>query len=172
MRRKTKTFKPYPPESWTAPVKERKAPSTETADAIKKLVAAYYKKKMRAVYTEMGLVKGGRLRADVLALAMNGYVVIVEVKSSVADFRSDRKASQYLSYCNQGYIALTSAVYEKVSTEIDPSFGVFIITNDLTKIRKVMKAKRRELDTSVSTSLAIRCAFRNQDRTDRKNKRA
>ena len=77
------------------------------ADVIKATIAKRYKAKHRAVFFEIGVVSGGKLRADVLALAMNGHVVIVEVKSSVADFRTDKKMEGYLPYCNQFYLAVT-----------------------------------------------------------------
>ncbi len=57
----------------------RALPNTSIADSIKRQIAIYFKKKMRAVYFEIGLLKGGQLRADVLVLAMNGHLVILEV---------------------------------------------------------------------------------------------
>ena len=57
----------------------RALPNTTIADSIKREIAIYFKRKMRAVYFEIGLLRGGRLRADVLVLAMNGHLVILEV---------------------------------------------------------------------------------------------
>ncbi len=57
----------------------RALPNTTVADSIKRQIAIYFKKKMRAVYFEIGLLRGGKLRADVLVLAMNGHLVILEV---------------------------------------------------------------------------------------------
>ena len=45
-------------------------------------------------------------RADVLALARDGTLVIVEIKSSVADFRSDRKWQEYHQWCDRLYFAV------------------------------------------------------------------
>ncbi len=39
-------------------------------------------------------------RADILALAEDGRVLIVEIKSSAADFRSDRKWTGYRDWCD------------------------------------------------------------------------
>lgn len=39
-------------------------------------------------------------RADLLALADDSRVLLVEIKSSAADFRSDRKWTEYLDWCD------------------------------------------------------------------------
>lgn len=40
-------------------------------------------------------------RADVMALNAKGDIWIVEIKSSIADFRSDRKWPEYRDYCDR-----------------------------------------------------------------------
>lgn len=45
-------------------------------------------------------------RADLLALGHDGTLVIVEIKSSVADFRADRKWPDYLQWCDRLYFAV------------------------------------------------------------------
>jgi hypothetical protein len=45
-------------------------------------------------------------RADILALGKNGDLVIVEVKSSVADFRADRKWTTYSDFSDRLYFAV------------------------------------------------------------------
>ena len=47
-------------------------------------------------------------RADVLAMDDRGIVTIVEVKSSVADFRADRKWPDYLEFCDRFYFAVSN----------------------------------------------------------------
>lgn len=54
--------------------------------------------------TEVRL-KNGR-RADVMALAKDGEIWIVEVKSSVADYRSDAKWGDYLEFCDRYFFAV------------------------------------------------------------------
>lgn len=54
--------------------------------------------------TELTLANGRR--ADVAALGPDGRVTIVEVKSSVADFRSDQKWPEYRPYCDHFYFAV------------------------------------------------------------------
>jgi hypothetical protein len=57
-----------------------------------------------ATLTEFTLA-GGR-RADVMGLGRGGELVIVEVKSSVADFRADGKWPGYRDWCDSLYFAV------------------------------------------------------------------
>ena len=50
-------------------------------------------------------LRNGR-RADVIALAGDGRFTIVEIKTSVNDFRSDGKWPDYLDYCDYFYFAV------------------------------------------------------------------
>lgn len=45
-------------------------------------------------------------RADVVALDGHGVVTVVEIKSSVADFRSDHKWTEYRDYCDRFWFAV------------------------------------------------------------------
>ena len=54
--------------------------------------------------TEMTLANNRR--ADIAAIGADGGVVIVEIKSSVADFRSDQKWPEYRPYCDRFYFAV------------------------------------------------------------------
>ncbi|MGO1119619.1 MmcB family DNA repair protein [Rhodovibrionaceae bacterium A322] len=50
-------------------------------------------------------LKSGR-RVDLLALGPKGQIRVVEIKSSLADFRADQKWPDYLAYCEQLYFAV------------------------------------------------------------------
>ncbi len=50
-------------------------------------------------------LKCGR-RADILSLGSKGEIWIVEVKSGVPDFRSDRKWQDYLEWCDRFFFAV------------------------------------------------------------------
>ncbi len=54
--------------------------------------------------TEFRLPNGRRV--DIIALSGDGTFSIIEVKSSVQDFRSDLKWPNYLPYCNRFYFAV------------------------------------------------------------------
>jgi hypothetical protein len=57
-----------------------------------------------ATLTEFPLASGRR--ADVIALGRAGELSIIEVKSSIADFRSDRKWPEYGDWCDRLYFAV------------------------------------------------------------------
>ncbi len=57
-----------------------------------------------ATLTEFSL-KSGR-RADVVAVDKSGEVLIVEIKSSLQDFRADQKWSEYLPWCDRFYFCV------------------------------------------------------------------
>ena len=50
-------------------------------------------------------LKSGR-RADILSLGQGGEIWIVEVKSSIPDFRSDHKWQDYLEWCDRFFFAV------------------------------------------------------------------
>lgn len=52
---------------------------------------------------------GNGRRVDVAAIARGGEITVVEVKASLADFKSDGKWREYLPYCDQFYFAVTPA---------------------------------------------------------------
>ena len=55
--------------------------------------------------TELPLAEGRR--ADIVAVNGDGEVLIVEVKSSLADFRADHKWRDYAACCNRLYFAIS-----------------------------------------------------------------
>jgi hypothetical protein len=57
-----------------------------------------------ASITEFPLANGRR--ADIFAVAQGGDIVIVEVKSSIADFRADQKWPEYGPYCDSFFFAV------------------------------------------------------------------
>ena len=76
------------------------ATATEIATGVRRLLAGYG----YASVTEMTL-RSGR-RADILALGPDGCVWIVEIKSSVADFRADLKWPDYRAFCDRLFFAV------------------------------------------------------------------
>ncbi len=57
-----------------------------------------------ASLTEWSLGNGSR--ADILAIGPRGDVIILEIKSSIADFRADHKWPGYRDYCDRFYFAV------------------------------------------------------------------
>jgi len=68
-----------------------------------------------ASLTEFPLINGRR--ADILGLGKSGDLLIVEIKSSVADFRADRKWTTYLDFADRLYFAVPSHFPQKLIPE-------------------------------------------------------
>lgn len=64
-------------------------------------------------------------RADLVALTRKGDIWIVEIKSSVEDFRTDRKWPQYRLYCDRFFFA----THPEVPAEIFPQECGFILSD-------------------------------------------
>ena len=61
-----------------------------------------------SVVSELPLPSGRR--ADLVALGGDGEVLIVEIKSSIADFRADQKWMDYRLHCDRLFFATTTEV--------------------------------------------------------------
>ena len=95
--------------------------------------------------TEFRLPNGRRV--DIIALSGDGMFSIIEVKSSVQDFRSDLKWPNYLPYCNRFYFA----VAESFPLDILPSdCGIIMADNFTASIEREpaersIQGKRKQL---------------------------
>jgi hypothetical protein len=101
-------------------------------------VAAGIQRGVRRLFSQLGHVTlpeftlaNGR-RADLIALAPDGVLTIVEIKSSVADFRADRKWPDYEDFCDHFYFAIPETVPFDILPEdrgliVADSFGAAIL---------------------------------------------
>jgi len=61
-----------------------------------------------AILPELTLANGRR--ADLIALSEKGEIWIVEIKSSIEDFRSDTKWPEYQDYCDRLFFAIPASL--------------------------------------------------------------
>ena len=99
-----------------------------------------------ATLAEVPLADGRR--ADILALGRDGTLVVVEIKSSVADFRADRKWPEYRQWCDRLYFAVAEGFpQELIPTEcglmLADAFGAAILRES--PVQKLEAARRRAL---------------------------
>jgi len=87
-------------------------PSDEAAELNRSNAAALISRGLTRFFADHGLVslaefslRSGR-RADLFCLDAKSRITIVEIKSSVEDFRSDQKWPDYLDYCDRFYFAV------------------------------------------------------------------
>ena len=96
------------PPRLAEPVLPQDGRQSETALLVARGTRRYLRARGFATVTEMSL-RSGR-RADVVALGGDGSLHIVEIKSSVADFRADTKWRDYRLHCDRLYFAVTAAM--------------------------------------------------------------
>jgi hypothetical protein len=94
--------------------------------------------------TELPLVDGRR--ADVVAINGEGEVLIVEIKSSPADLRADRKWRDYAVCCDRLYFAISEAtpveiVPREAGLMVADAFGAEILREP--DLRRMASASRR-----------------------------
>ena len=86
---------------------EARTRNTEAADTVVRGVSRLFHNLGEHCLSEFTLRSGRRV--DLIALDRKGAFTVVEVKSSVADFRSDSKWHEYLDFCDRFYFAVPIA---------------------------------------------------------------
>ena len=100
-------------------------------------------------------MKTGR-RVDLIALSRSQHITIVEVKSSLTDFSSDKKWQNYLDWADQFYFAVAENFpVERLADEM--RCGILITDGFDTHILR--EAPLRKLPTQRRTHLIRRLAF-------------
>lgn len=98
-------------------------------------------------------------RADVLALGKHGELVIVEVKSSVADFRADQKWPAYRDFSDRLYFAVasgfpTALIPEQCGLMVADPFGAALVRDGVAIA--LSPARRRALTLRFARIAATR----------------
>ncbi len=101
-----------------------------------------------SVVSELPLASGRR--ADLVALDRNGDIWIVEIKSSVADFRADQKWVDYRLHCDRLFFATTL----DVPGEIFPADAGLIVA-DAFGASIVSEAPHHRLHASTRKSMML-----------------
>lgn len=92
-------------------------------------------------------------RADLVALTRKGDIWIIEIKSSVEDFRTDRKWPQYRLYCDR----LFFATHPEVPAEIFPQECGFILSDGY-GAEMLREAPEHRLAAAARKALTLRIA--------------
>jgi hypothetical protein len=149
-----------------------KATRKEIADALKQAVAWAFFRYRFSIAFEVGVQAWGARRADVIGSKISGEIVLIEVKSSVADFRSDTKWHEYLKYTDRMYLAFTLDVAKKINANaelmarIPKTVGVMVLGDD-GYMKTVKKATRTPVAPDIRLSILARLAWRNGDLSKR-----
>jgi hypothetical protein len=98
-------------------------------------------------------------RADIVALGRAGDLVIVEIKSSVADFRADRKWGSYRDFADRLYFAVPSdfpvvLIPEECGLIVADPFGAAILRDGAAAT--LAPARRRAVTLRFARTAAAR----------------
>ena len=96
---------------------------SETALMIARGVRRLLRARGFSSLTELKLTDGRR--ADIAAINSEGEVLIVEIKSSPADFRADRKWRDYVACCDRLYFAIS----ERTPAKLMPTEAGLIVAD-------------------------------------------
>ncbi len=133
---------------------------SETALMIARGVRRLLRARGFSSLTELPLVDGRR--ADIVAVNGEGEVAIVEVKSSPADLRADRKWRDYLAACDRLYFAISEAT----PTGIMPAEAGLILA-DAYGAEILREADLRRMASSTRRAVLLRFAQAAADRLHR-----
>ena len=100
-----------------------------------------------------------RRRADIIALGRDGELVIVEIKTSVADFRADRKWAHYRDFADRLYFAVPGEfplllIPEECGLMVADGFGAAALRHGA--LTPLAPARRRALTLRFALAAAVR----------------
>jgi len=121
---------------------------SETALAVARGTARLLHALGRCVVSELGLPSGRR--ADLVALDTGGEIWIVEIKSSVADFRADQKWQDYRLHCDRLFFATCMDVPSEI---FPPDAG--LIVADAFGAQMISEAPEHRLPAATRKSMML-----------------
>jgi hypothetical protein len=130
---------------------------SETAAAVQRGVSRLLRHCGHACLTEFPLVSGRR--ADILSIDDKGLIWIIEIKSSLADFRADHKWQEYNDYCDQLFFAHPMDMDPQVFPDetgliIADAFGAEITRP--APLAKLASARRKALTLRIARTASLR----------------
>jgi hypothetical protein len=98
-------------------------------------------------------------RADLMALGPKGEIVIVEVKSSLEDYRCDRKWGEYLPFCDAFYFAVSPEFPREILADgpgliVADGFGGAVLVD--APVAPLVPARRKALTLAFGRLAAMR----------------
>ena len=133
---------------------------SERALAVRRGVVRHFRELGVSLIAELALASGRR--ADLVGMDRKGAFIIVEIKSSVADFRADTKWPEYLDFCDAFYFA----THAHVPSEIFPHDQGLIVADSYGA--EILRASRPfPLAPARRKSLTLRFARAAADRLER-----
>ena len=127
---------------------------------------SYWLYKGFSCFTEIGLASWGKLRADFVALSLSTDVIICEIKSSRADYATDKKWRNYLQHCNSMYFVMMPDTWLKLRDRMEEDgvfeagVGVLILDPATGYLKCVKHCVRRPISGPAQRAIVTRLAWR------------
>jgi hypothetical protein len=161
-----KNRKKWKPDPWDEPIKIKpnealKIGRKDITKALTRAAVGYWVKKRYACLCELGVMPWGKRRADIVAVNHRGEVVILEVKSGLADLVSDHKMKEYIPYANRLYLVMRAKDWKKAEDKgisIPKGMGVLVLSNT-GWCRVERRARFKLIDPEVQLRMFIRMAW-------------
>ncbi len=130
---------------------------SETALMVQRGVCRLLRQAGFAALPEFTLATGRR--ADVIAINGQGHIWIVEIKSSLADFRSDGKWPDYGDYCDRLFFAIPASMDPDIMPGeagliIADSYGAEIVRQ--TEAFTLHASRRKAMTLAFARAAALR----------------
>lgn len=131
----------------------------ETTDAVTRGTARLFLALGYAPLAEVTLPNGRR--ADIMALGPRGEIAIAEVKSSLEDYRVDRKWGEYGPYCDAFYFAVAPHFPREILPEgpgqiVADAFGGAVLID--APVIPLVTARRKALTLAFARLAAMRAS--------------
>lgn len=138
-----------------------------TTEILTRAATHYLAHKRFSCHIEFGVEAWGKRRLDIIAMNTKGVTIGCEVKSCVADYRTDKKWKAYLPYVNKMYMVFSEELYSKPKfiAKVKPvlkkyGVGIMVLSEGTGYIYVAQNAKVREVDPAVQRSMLVRMAWR------------
>ncbi len=130
---------------------------SKTAAAVQRGTGRMLRQMGLAFVTELPLATGRRV--DLIAVDQKGLINIIEIKSSVADFRSDSKWREYCGYCDGMFFAIPADLPQEILPEdagliVADAYGAEIIRE--APEHRLNAARRRAVLLRFARAAALR----------------
>ena len=130
---------------------------SDSAMLVRRGVQRLLDKMLHASLPELPLASGRR--ADLISLSVKGEIWIIEIKSSIEDFRADHKWSDYRAHCDRLFFATLKDVPAEIFPEecglfLSDSYGAEMIRD--APEHRLPPATRKSMTLSFSRIAATR----------------
>jgi hypothetical protein len=130
---------------------------SETAAGVQRGVSRMLSAAGYSALPEFPLVTGRR--ADIIAINEKGNIWIIEIKSSVADYRADNKWHEYWDYCDELFFAVPPELPQDILPDqtglivADP-YGAEILRRP--QVQSLAAARRKAVTLRFARAAALR----------------